>query len=139
MRLNKYDNKCIKIEDIFGNIYEGNSTYCCREYNLHEFGRDEECLQILNYLFFKDIIKEIIVLENGFTNSYGLLEEEIVEEGIDNILDAFDYEDDEHICRIIRCVKDKKDLKNKKEILNRIKDYLKYNKNKEVLNELNNI
>jgi hypothetical protein len=46
MRLNKYDDKCIKIIDIFGNIYEGNCTYCCREYNLHEFGRDEECLQI---------------------------------------------------------------------------------------------
>ncbi len=93
----------------------------------------------INYLFFKDTIKKIIVLENGFTNPHGLLEEEIVQEGIDDILDVFDYEDDEHICRIIRCVKDKKDLKNKKEILNKIKDYLQYNKNKEVISELNNI
>ena len=33
----------------------------------------------INYVFFKDTIKKIIVLENGFTNPYGLLEEEIVQ------------------------------------------------------------
>ena len=48
MKLKKYDNKCVRILDIFGNEYEGNCVYNDREYNYHEFGRDEECLQILN-------------------------------------------------------------------------------------------
>ena len=90
----------------------------------------------INYLFFKDTIKKIIVLENGFTNPYGLLEEEIVQEGIDDILDVFDYEDDEHICRIIRCIKDS-NVDNKDEIISRMKGYLKNNKDLDVINELN--
>ena len=73
MNLKKYDEKCIKIIDIFGYEYEGNAIYNNQEYTYHEFGRDEDSLQILNYLFFKETIKKIIVLENGFTNDYGYL------------------------------------------------------------------
>ena len=78
MKLSKYDNKCIKILDKFGYEYEGNCSYCGKEYNYHEYGRNEESLQILNYMFYKDTIKKIIVLDNGFIDDYGLIEKEIV-------------------------------------------------------------
>ncbi len=138
MKLKKYDYKCVRILDIFGNEYEGNCVYNDREYNYHEFGRDEECLQILNYLFFEDIIKKVTILENGFTDDYGLLEKEIISEDIDWIIDATDYEDNEHVCRIIRCLKASR-KKNKKEMLSKIKEHLKYNDDEEVLKELNSI
>ena len=46
MKLNKFDNKKVKIECIDGNTYEGLCSYNSLDYNFHEFGRDEECLQI---------------------------------------------------------------------------------------------
>lgn len=138
MKLVKYDNKCVKILDKFGFEYEGNAVHNGIEYNEHEFGVKEEGLQILNFLFYKSIIKKITVLENGFVDDYGLIESEIVNDGIDYIIDAFDYEDDEHICRIIRCIKDKKDLENREEIIKKVKDYLKNNNDKNVKKELEN-
>jgi hypothetical protein len=134
MKLIKYDNKCIKIIDIFGCEYEGNCSYCNKEYNEHEYGRNEDSLQILNYMFYKDTIKKIIVLKNGFIDDYGTIEKEIVNDGVEDILDAFDYEDNDHICRIIRCIKDNNNFN--KEELDRIKDYLKNNKDEKVIEEL---
>ena len=136
MKLNKYDNKCVKILDYWNHEYEGNCSFNCREYDEHEFGRDEESLQILSYLFYKSNIKKITILENGFVDDYGLLEKEIVNEGIDDIIDAIEYEDNEHICRIIRCIKDS-NVYNKDEIISRMKGYLKNNKDLDVINELN--
>ncbi len=135
MKLSKYDNKCVRILDYWNHEYEGNCIFNCREYNEHEIGRNEESLQILNYLFFKSDIKKITILENGFTDDYGLLEEEIVSEGLDDIIDAIEYEDDEHTCRIIKCIKDS-NINNKEEIINRIKDLLKNNKDEKIINEL---
>ena len=138
MKLSKLDNKKVKLVDIENIVFEGLATYDSREYNYHEYGRDEECLQILNYLFFEDIIKKVTILENGFTDDYGLLEKEIISEDIDWIIDATDYEDNDHICRIIRCLKASR-KKNKNEMLSKLKEHLKYNNDEEVLKELNSI
>lgn len=139
MNLKKYDEKCIKIIDIFGYEYEGNAIYNNQEYTYHEFGRDEDSLQILNYLFFKETIKKIIVLENGFTNDYGYLEKEIVKYGIDEIENAIDYEDNDHICRIIRCIKDMRKSKKKEDLIVKVKDLLKNNSDEMVNKELKSL
>lgn len=139
MKLINYDNKCIKITDIFNQVYEGNAIYNNKEYTYHEFGRNEDCLQILNYLFYKDIIKKIEILDNGFIDDYGLIEKEIVSDGIDDIIDAFDYEDDEHTCRIIKCIKNEYNLEDRDDIIKKIKDYLKNNTNDKVIKELRNL
>ena len=90
----------------------------------------------MNFLFYKSIIKKIEILENGFTDEYGIIEKEIVSDGIEDILDAFDYEDNDHICRLIRCVKDNNFDKDN---IKRIKDYLRYNDDKRVIEELKNL
>lgn len=140
MKLKDYDNKCVKIIDKFNYEYEGNCTYNSKDYNESEFGKRIESLQILNFMFYKEIIKEIIILENGFIDEYGTIEEEIVNDGLDSIIDAFEYEDDEHVCRIIRCIKDNKKLANRDNIIKNIKEYLlKYNKNEKVIEEINDL
>ena len=49
--LKKYDNKKVRILCIDGNTYEGLCEYNSRDYDYHEFGRDEESLQLMVYLF----------------------------------------------------------------------------------------
>ena len=138
MNLKKYDNKCVKILDIFGYEYEGNCVFNSIDYDEHEFGKKEESLQILNYLFFKNDIKKITILESGFVDNYGTLEKEIVKEGIDDIINAIEYEDNDHTCRIIRCIKESK-LDNKGEIIKRVKDYLKNSEDENIIKELNKL
>lgn len=136
IKLSKYDNKCVRIVDNFDYVFEGNAVYNSKEYNYHELGVNEDGLQILNFIFYKSIIKKIDILENGFTDKYGIIEKEIVSDGIEDVLDAFDYEDNDHICRLIRCVKDNNFDKDN---IKRIKDYLRYNDDKRVIEELKNI
>ncbi len=136
MNLRKYDDKCVKIIDIFGREYEGNCVFNNKGYNYHEFGKNQDSLQILYFMFYKDIIKKIIVLDKGFVDDYGLLEEEIILDGVDYVKDSFDYEDDEHICRLIKYIKDHKDIKNRDEMIEKVKEHLKYNDNEDVKTEL---
>ena len=133
MKLSKYDNKCVKILDIFGKEYEGNASYNSKEYDESEFGKNMESLQILNFLFYKDTVKKIEILENGFTDDYGEIEEIIVSDGIDDVIDAFEYEDDDHIIRIIKYIKDNHDITNRDEMIKKVKDYLKDNKNEKII------
>ena len=113
--LNKYDGKIVRIECIDGNIYEGLCEYNSKDYDYHEFGRDEESLQLMVYLFFKKDIKSIKVLDK-FTDKYGTLEEEIVNDEI-FIEEVFESECDEHIYRLLLCIKDKyNEIENKEEL-----------------------
>ena len=106
MKLNKYDNKLVKIVTIDDEIFEGVADYNSKDYCYHEFGRDKECLQIVNVLFFDDYIKEIKIIDN-FTTKYSKLEEFIVEDGIPAIIEAIE-EDDIYKERIIKFIKDNK-------------------------------
>ena len=115
MKLNKYDNKLVKIVTIDVEIFEGIADYNSKDYCYHEFGRDEECLQIVNVLFFDDYIKEIKIIDN-FTTKYSKLEEFIVEDGIDEIIEVIE-EDDIYKERIINYIKD-----NNLDIINELKE-----------------
>ena len=80
MNLKKYDGKCVQIECVDDKTYEGICCYNNHEYCFHEFGRDEDCLQILYILFYQCDIKKIKSLEkhNGpygkFTDKDGEIE-----------------------------------------------------------------
>lgn len=110
MNLKKYDGKCVSIEDSEGNVFEGICYYNGREYNDHEFGRDEECLQMVNFLFFKSDIRKIKSLENHrgphgrFSSAFGLIEEMNVKDGINSIDEELYSEEDEHVIRMLACL-----------------------------------
>ncbi len=129
--LKKYDNKKVRIQCIDGNTYEGLSEYNSKDYDYHEFGRDEESLQLMVYLFFKSDIKKIEIIDE-YSDKYGLLEKEIVEDEI-FIEEVFESECNEDIYRLLLCIKDKfNELKDKDEVIKQLNYLLKYNKDKEI-------
>ena len=73
MNLIKYDNKCIRLVDGLGNVYEGIARYDSRDYNFHEYGKDEESIQMSHTIFFKFVIKKIEIIDS-FSDKYGLCE-----------------------------------------------------------------
>ncbi len=132
MKLNKYDNKRIKIDCIDGNTYEGLCSYNSREYNFHEFGRDEDCLQVGVYLFFKNDIEKIKEIDN-YTSVYGKLEEEIIND-IDLVEEILDSEDNEQIIRLLLCIKDKyKEINEKERLKELLNTLIKYNEDEEII------
>ena len=132
MKLNKYDNKRIKIDCIDGNTYEGLCSYNSSEYNFHEFGRDEDCLQVGVYLFFKNDIEKIKEIDN-YTSVYGKLEEEIIND-IDLVEEILDSEDNEQIIRLLLCIKDKyKEINEKERLKELLNTLIKYNEDEEII------
>ena len=120
MSLKKYDNKCIRIIDTDNNIFEGICVFNDKEYNEHEYGRNEESLQILNILFYESYIKDIEVLKELKNNEYGMLEELIVNSDIDFIEDALEMCDEIEKDRLMLCIKENKE-KFKEEFIKKIK------------------
>ena len=133
MKLSKYDNKLIRIQDTLDDIYEGIGEYLSREYNEHEYGRDEESLKITYVLFFTSDIKKIEIIKD-FSNKYGKLEEVVVDQELDLVEEVFEDGEDIHIIRLIDYIKDNLDLIVDKEKMTKLLDTLmKYNKNSEIL------
>lgn len=122
MNLAEYNDQIVRIITVDDEIYDGICSHNEKEYNLLEIGVNEESLQILSYIFFPKDIKEVILLDT-FKDDYGLLEEEIVSEGMDEITDAIEYTIDDHTYRILCCLESHKDFEDKKEILEYIKAY----------------
>ncbi|MBQ9879634.1 MAG: hypothetical protein IJM45_04275 [Clostridia bacterium] len=111
MKLSKYDNKRVRIVTPQGEIFEGVCRHNGREYTEHEFGRDEESLQLPYFLFYKRDIKKIEILPDGgpyggYSGRYGLLEETAVCDGADAIEEVLSCEEDEHVFRLILCIED---------------------------------
>ena len=110
MTLRKFDGKCVRIIDSLGDAFDGICSYNSEEYNEHEFGRTEECLQIENFLFYRRDIQTVKSLENRnglygkFLDPYGKLEELTIEDGIDSIQDVLSSEEPEHVRRLLRCL-----------------------------------
>ncbi|MBQ6109712.1 MAG: hypothetical protein IJK97_15980 [Thermoguttaceae bacterium] len=108
--LKEFDEKCVRITDRWGDVFDGICTYNSDEYDEHEFGRAEESLQILSFLFYKSDINKIESLEEHsgpfgrFLDPFGKLEELTVEDGIDSINDVLFDEDEEHVLRLLRCL-----------------------------------
>jgi len=144
MNLKKYDGKCVRIEDDLGNVFEGICDYNGREYNESEFGRNEECLQMANFLFFKKDIKKIESLENHrgpygkFSSAYGLLEEMNVKDGIGSIDEELYSEEDEHVIRMLACLEHYMDpasgyeLSCRGEVIDLLRKHRPYTENKTI-------
>ena len=112
MDLSKFNEQCVQIEDCFGDVFEGICTYNSAEYNEHEYGCNEEALQMPNMLFYKSDIRKVTSLEDHqgpygkFTAPYGKLEEMAVEDGMVMIEEMFLSEEPEHIYRLLLCIED---------------------------------
>lgn len=130
MKLSNFDDKIVRLEDIFGNTYEGIAIYNNEEYNYHEYGNNEESIVLDNIMFFKSLILNVEEIKD-FSNKYGYLEEEVIEAGIDIIDEVLDSEDNISIYRLLLCIKDKLDTFYEKEELFKLLDRLiKYNDDK---------
>jgi hypothetical protein len=134
MNLTKYDDKLVRITDKDNNQYEGICYYNNKDFNDCEYGRNEESLDITCIKFYKSFIKKVEII-NSFSNEYGKLEELIAEDGDDLIDEVFNSEEDEHIYRLLKYIVDKNIKVGKKLLL----DLLKYNKDKRIINIVNNI
>lgn len=105
MELKQYDGKRVKITDKSGDEYEGIAEYLNEEFCMHEIGREEACLQIVNFMFYKDDIKEIESLEeSGYSAPYGKIEIKNMIDGFDSVYDELFCEEDEHVCRMLACL-----------------------------------
>ena len=128
MNLIKYDDKLVRITDVDNNQYEGICSYNNEEFNECEYGTNEESLDITCIKFYKSNIKNIEIIKE-FSKAYGKLEELIIDFGDDLIDEVFESEDNEHIYRLLKCIKDK-DIKVNKELLLNL---LKYNNDERVI------
>ena len=129
MNLKRYDNKCIRLVDGLGDIYEGVARHDSRDYNFHEYGKDEESIQMSYTIFFKSFIKKIDIIDS-FSDKYGLLEESLIESGMDMVDEVLTSEDDISINRLLLCLEDKiKSLSksDRDELMNILDTFIKYN------------
>ena len=132
MKLRKYDNKLVRIKCIDGNEYEGLCCHNSADYDYHEFGRDEDSLQMVCFIFYKSDIIDIKIIDK-FSDKYGTLEKEIYESGIDFIDEVFESEEDEHIIRLLLYIKDLDDIKDKEELNKLLEKLVKYNDNERIV------
>ncbi len=112
MNLRDFDNKCVRITDTSGAVYEGTASYYDREYVYHEYGCDQEALCLTPIMFYKNDISAVISLEgaNGafghYSEKYGLLERTCLDGGTDLIGEIFDSDNDDQILRMLHCMSD---------------------------------
>lgn len=137
MNLIKYDNRFIRLVDGLGNIYEGVARYDSRDYNLHEYGKEEESIQMSHTIFFKSFIKKIEIIDS-FSDKYGLLEESIIDLGMDMVDEVLTSEEDVSINRLLLCLEDKIKTLSKNdidELLKLLDVFIKYNNNENNVKE----
>ncbi|MBO4676158.1 MAG: hypothetical protein J5633_01300 [Oscillospiraceae bacterium] len=113
MELKQYDGKRIQITATDGLKYEGIGDYCSADYCEHEYGRAEEGIKLVNYLFYRGYIWSVRDLEvqpgpyDGFTAPFGRIEEENLREGLGFVEDQLTCEEDVHVLRMLRCLADR--------------------------------
>ena len=59
MKLYQYDEKLVRVTDPDGRVFSGAALFYPAEYCLHEYGREEECLEIGGYVFYPADIARI--------------------------------------------------------------------------------
>ena len=138
MDLKKYNNKSVRITDKFGDIYEGICYYNSSEYNYHELGVNQDSLVILQFTFYKSIIKKVEEIE--ITNKYGYIEKLIIEDDIDFIEDVLYSEEEENIYRLLLCIEDNQDkIKDIDELKVFLKKLINFYKNDKINEEIKKI
>ncbi len=140
MNIRDFDNKCIRITDVSGDVYEGIASYFNSEYVFHEYGCDQEALCLTPVLFYKDDISSVVSLEgtNGpfghYSEKYGLLERTCLDGGTDLIGEVFDSDEDDRILRLLYCMSDSfQSLTDG--VVPMLETLVKYNKDDRVVNE----
>lgn len=112
MNLKKFDGKHVGIIDPNGDYYEGIASYCSPEFCAAEFGFAGEALDVFDRLFRPADVKRIRSLEHhhgewgNFYTPYGLIEEEILGDGIDAVVDALG-DGGERALRLLRLISDR--------------------------------
>ena len=119
MNLSEFDNKLVQIIDIEDTSFEGYAVFNNKEYNYHEYGRNEDSIQILNIMFYESYIKSIKEIKE-FSNKYGNLEELICDSDLDFAVDALEYDNKIHNERIKLYLKDNANKFEDKELVNKI-------------------
>ena len=136
MNLKKYDNKKVRFTDSENNTIEGISYYYTKEIAECMYGINSECLKITCFLFRKEEIKDISIIDE-FSAPYGKIEKWAVEDGMDLVDEVLYSEEDEHVDRLLLCLEDKKDSINyQKELYDKLLSFSKYNENKKIAKEL---
>ncbi len=139
MKLNKYDNKRVRIILDNNDIFEGIVQYNSKDYNYHEYGKNMDGLQMICFLFYKNQIKDIEIIDN-YTSSYGKLEIETIEDGMDLIDEVLYSEEDEAIYRLLVCIEDNLvKIDYKEELFNLLKYIIKFYNNKKIINKIKSI
>ena len=115
MNLSRYNDKCVRVTTVDGEVFEGVCSHNSAEYNEHEFGEHEEGIQLTALLLYKSQIAKIESLEGHtgpygkYSGPYGKLEEDAVDCGIDIITEHLFCEDDEQVLRMLSCLDDRLD------------------------------
>ena len=99
MDLTVFDGKLVRLRDFTNEIFEGYVVYNSDEYMDAEFGRNEECLQMIDVLFYKSDIEEVEEIPN-FTSDHSKFEELHIDD-VDCLEELLTCEDDEHIIRML--------------------------------------
>ena len=140
MNIRDFDNKCVRITDVSGDVYEGIASYFNRDYVFHEYGCDQEALCLTPVMFYQDDIASIVSLEdiNGpfghYSEKYGLLERTCLDGGTDLIGEVFDSDEDDRILRLLYCMSDSfQSLTDG--VVPMLETLVKYNKDDRVVNE----
>ena len=64
MNLYDFDNRMVRVTDPDGRLFTGIAETLSHDYCLHEFGRDEDAIQIRDYIFYEKDIARIEPLPN---------------------------------------------------------------------------
>ena len=115
MNLADFDGKCVRIKDVYGNIFDGFCAFYNADYCEHEYARREAMLEVLDTLFFAGDIESVEELTDDggeygfFRDPYGALEKLVIDDGtgaVCNLLD-FDGAPLEHKARLLRALADR--------------------------------
>lgn len=136
MNLKKYDNKKVRFTDSENNTIEGISYYYTKEIAECMYGINSECLKITCFLFRKEEIKDISIIDE-FSAPYGKIEKWAVEDGMDLVDEVLYSEEDEHVYRLLLCLEDKiNSIDYQKELYDKLLSFSKYNEDKKIAKEL---
>ena len=106
MKLSDYDDKCVRITFNDGTFLEGACVHDPKEFCETELGIDEECLEIADWLFKKSEIAKVELIDENdpFLTPFGMIEEEKIKEGADEIFEFLFDGDPRNSQRLLACI-----------------------------------
>ena len=149
MDLWQFNDKCVRLTCIDGAVYEGIVSHNSADYNEHEFGREEEGLEMPGTLFYARDIASVESLEDReegpwgkFSAPFGRLEEEsLFDPDGDPVLacEILDCEEPEHVMRMLRCLgyysnpEAGREIPGKEQLLEQLRVLVKYSDDPEAV------